>query len=382
MDFPAAQREIPFGRHAKSDGTVDFTELEYVTCDATNAPPRTGPAVISEILYAPATNHSEFVEIVNISSSTQKMYDPAASTNAWKLSGAVDYTFPQGLELAPGEVVVVCATNPAAFRAQYGLDASVRVYGPWSGALDKSGENLRLRYPGDPEPLTGFVPYYRMDHVDYRPTAPWPTAATNAGTSLARASLGGYGNDPATWTASATDPTPGEVAGVNHPPILDHIGNISYPAGSPFSYTLTASDPDLPPQPLDFSATGLPSGLVLDAASGEIAGTCGATGSYTVTATVSDGQSPPLSDSQDFILTFTAPFELTLQPPAGGGSGTLRLGFNALVGENYLVEYTDSLIPADWKPYRAIQAQSNLEEVVIDVPTNQPVRYYRIDWNR
>ncbi len=60
--------------------------------------------------------------------------------------------------------LIICATNPAAFRTQYSVDLSVVVPGPWEGSLNNAGESIKLRRPGDPEP-DSFVPYYRVDRV-------------------------------------------------------------------------------------------------------------------------------------------------------------------------------------------------------------------------
>ncbi|WP_372798699.1 lamin tail domain-containing protein, partial [Pontiella sp.] len=67
VEFPAAAREEPFGRHERSDGEIMFTELRAVTPGAANAAPRVGPVVISEIMYAPAAGFSPYVELINIS---------------------------------------------------------------------------------------------------------------------------------------------------------------------------------------------------------------------------------------------------------------------------------------------------------------------------
>jgi hypothetical protein len=68
------------------------------------------------------------------------------------------------------------------------------------------------------------------------------------------------------------------------------------------SLQLVASDPDL--NPLTFSATGLPASLTINATTGLISGTLTYTsaGSYTVTATVSDGA---LTNSRTFAWTVT-----------------------------------------------------------------------------
>ncbi len=211
VSFPAAEREEPFGRHLRSDGKVDFTELLTVTAGTTNAAPRIGPVVISEIMFAPNLGEPEYVEVVNISSLAVALYDAAIPSNTWAFAGIGDYSFPEGVTLQPNETAILCATNPAAFRAAKGLPADALVFGPWNGGLALEGEKLQLLYPGDPE-LDGTVPMYRMDHVSYRTNTAWALANTG-GVSLERWPFESYGNDPASWQASRPGGTSGFYLG-------------------------------------------------------------------------------------------------------------------------------------------------------------------------
>ncbi len=213
-DFGASVRDATFGRHTRSDGETDFTWLSQATAGNLNAYPRVGPVVISELHYHPAAGAgAEFVELANLADEPVPLYLAEAPTNTWRLTGAVDYVFPTNVVLAGHGVLLITATDPAAFRAQHGLPPDVPVYGPWEGALDNAGDTVRLRMPYAPEP-TGFVPYVLVDRVSYRPVAPWPAEADGAGPALERVTLYAYGNDPAHWRASAvTGGTPGVVDG-------------------------------------------------------------------------------------------------------------------------------------------------------------------------
>ena len=90
----------------------------------------------------------------------------------------------------------------------------------------------------------------------------------------------------------------------NQPPVLTDPGTLSSVEGAVISLGLVASDPD--GDTLSYGATGLPSGLSLDPATGLISGTIALTaaagGPYTVTATVSDGL---LSAGATFTWTVT-----------------------------------------------------------------------------
>ena len=79
------------------------------------------------------------------------------------------------------------------------------------------------------------------------------------------------------------------VGSVNDNPVWTSLPDRSDPEGTPLVVTFTASDVD--GDPITYSATGLPPGLVLSATTGKVTGTppYTATGSYPVTVTASDG---------------------------------------------------------------------------------------------
>ena len=269
VDFPATEREEPMGLYARSDGRSDFTELRATTRDASNALPRVGPVVISEIMYAPAAGKSQYLELSNISDAPVPLFDVDHPTNLWRVTGVGDYTFPTGTVLDACSPLILCATNPAVFRAQYGIDPAIPVFGPWSGRLDPDGEQVRLLGPGDPEP-DGTVPYYRIDHVTYRTNAFWP-AANQGDISLERFPLEAYGNDPAFWAASAPGGSPGAVR-ANRPPVLQVAGTNVVDEGVELVLQLIASDPDSPWQSLSVTQAVGPAGSSLDAETGSSAG--------------------------------------------------------------------------------------------------------------
>jgi CshA-type fibril repeat protein/VCBS repeat-containing protein len=107
---------------------------------------------------------------------------------------------------------------------------------------------------------------------------------------------------------SATATVSGTVTTVNDPPQVDTPlpdrttrdgSTVSYPAGSGFS--------DADGDTLTYSATGLPPGLSIDPATGQITGTLGtsasAGGPYTITVTATDPSGTSASDT--FLLTVT-----------------------------------------------------------------------------
>lgn len=266
VDLAATEREETVGRYVRSDGEMDFTELRAITKGTSNALPRVGPVMITEIMYAPATGRAEYIEILNPSVTNLALFDVLRTSNRWELSGAVEYTFPSNTHLLSCIPTIVCSTSPAAFRAQYGLSTNVPVYGPWTGALNNAGESVKLRWPGDPE-LTGLVPMYRVDRVNYLPLAPWPTQAVAGGVSLERVTLEAYGNDPANWTPSIAGGTPG-IAFANRIPTVGASGLTHVNEGDTISVFASAADADVPWQTFSLSVTGLPAGATFNATNG------------------------------------------------------------------------------------------------------------------
>ncbi|MBU4460239.1 MAG: lamin tail domain-containing protein, partial [Verrucomicrobia bacterium] len=208
LAFEAADRDVTFGRHTRSDGRVVYPAMAAPTPDQANSAPHNGPAVISEILYLPCTNGIEFVEIYATTSGIVRLYDPAAPTNLWKLTGGISYVFPANSALTGGQYAIVCGGDPGAFRASNGIPAHVQVFGPFEGALDAAGERIRLRKPGSPE-ADGFVPYVLVEEIEYDDDPPWPAAGCVGGRSIERVNPAWFGNDPAHWRAGLPAGAPG-----------------------------------------------------------------------------------------------------------------------------------------------------------------------------
>jgi hypothetical protein len=116
-----------------------------------------------------------------------------------------------GTTIAGGGTLVVVGFDPAdgtqadVFRAEFGIDQSVTLMGPYAGNLRNSGDTVELMKPvettGGPSGLT------LVDRVNYDDELPWPTDADGRGQSLQRVSADTYGDFAASWIASP--PTPG-----------------------------------------------------------------------------------------------------------------------------------------------------------------------------
>lgn len=161
---------------------------------------RQTPFVFSEIMYHPAERtdgrDAEFVELYNADLIAQDL-------TGHRLSGSIDYAFPDGTVLPAGGFLVI-ARNPVDFAGVYGL---ANALGPFANtnSLPNDTGLLRLRNP------EGTV----LLEVDYDTRPPWPAAADGAGHSLVlvRPSYGEA--DPRAWAASArVGGSPGQMEAV------------------------------------------------------------------------------------------------------------------------------------------------------------------------
>jgi hypothetical protein len=234
--FGAAPDGSTFGRYVISTGDEHFPTQLAPTPAQPNPGPRVGPVVITEIMYHPDAGDDEFIEVQNTSSNSVALYDLANPANTWKLTG-LGYTFPTNITLPAQQFILLVGTDPAAFRAKYGVPAHVAIFGPYAGVLQDSGERLELQRPDVPD--TSGVAYVTVDEVRYNDKSPWPAAADGSGPSLQRKSAAAYGNDPANWEAAVA--TPGVAfPGGQSPVILGQPHSQSVLAGQTVTFSVTA----------------------------------------------------------------------------------------------------------------------------------------------
>jgi hypothetical protein len=242
--FGASANGVTMGRYTTSVGAVHFVALEGATRGYVNAPPQVGPVVMSELMYHPVDEESEFVELHNPTGEAVPLYDPSHPENTWALTEGVLFSFPQGAVLPAGGYALVTRRDPAQFRSLFGVPAGVAIYGPFEAppedplnptALSNAGETVELRMPGAPDPVTGEVPSILVDAVNYEDGAPWPVEPDGDGPSLVRVSAGAYGNDVANWAAgTVAGGTPGTGEG-GGPPRVTAVALNSGPGRTPRS---------------------------------------------------------------------------------------------------------------------------------------------------
>lgn len=273
VKFGAAANGVSFGRYTTA-AVSDFVALSRRTFGvdnpatveafrqgggASNAAPMVGPIVISQIMYHPpdiieGTNHidsttEEFVELLNITDQTVPLFDPAHTTNTWRLANAVEFVFPAGVSLLPGARLLVVSFDPQTdktgvegFRARYGELLDVPLYGPYRTKLSNAGDNLQLMKPDPPQevphPDAGYVPRVLVEKVKYSDFFPWPTSPDGGGTSLHRRIPDGYGDDPYNWFAYS--PTPGRAATIriNAARLASGSALLSFDAAAAVSYSI------------------------------------------------------------------------------------------------------------------------------------------------
>ena len=254
----------------------------------------------------------------------------AAATTSTNMSWRVDAAGSSAINYVKLEALSEINGNPWTSMAEFNLlDAGGAVMSRtgWSVSADSqevSGENGVAARAVDGDPST-------IWHTQWSPTSvPLPHSFTvNLGGARAVGGFkylprpgGGNGTianwrfftsaDGITWTQvaqgtfanSAAEKTVMLAASppANQPPTLAVVANVSGVVGQSATVNLSGNDPD--GDALTYSATNLPAGMVLNTASGVISGTPTTTGTYTVTAQVSDGKGGTASRS--FLWTITA----------------------------------------------------------------------------
>jgi hypothetical protein len=368
--FGAAANGVSFGRYTNSIGAVDYVAMAHRSfgvdnpatvsqfrtgAGAPNAYPLVGPVVINEIMYDPSRSDpledntgDEYIELLNITGSSVQLYDPAATTNTWKIKGGVDFTFPTGVTLPANGFLLVVNFDPvldtttlAEFRSRYGVSNSVPLYGPYSGHLADSGETVALYKPDPPQlpphPDAGFVPYVRVEQVDYSNLSPWPTTANFTGSSIQRRFVALYANEPTNWFAAT--PT---AAGPNTGNAYDS-NNDGLPDSWQLQYFSSISDPQ--------SAPG------------------------------ADPDGDGFSNLQEYIAG-TNPTDSTsylkIDSASVVGSNT-AIHFNAVPGKTYTVLYRTNLILGAWVKLSDVPAQGTTGPIIVNDsgPTSKS-RFYRL----
>ncbi len=158
-------------------GTLCANDCAYGSPDAV--------VVFNEVHYNPlGTDESgEWIELFN-------QMGIKTDISGWRLARGIDYTFPQGTIIDPGDYLVI-SKSPVGGQL-----------GPFTGNLANAGERIALINQGD----------RLMDELDYGDSGRWPVAADGSGITLAKRKPYTAGKPPENWAASAqVGGTPGTV---------------------------------------------------------------------------------------------------------------------------------------------------------------------------
>jgi len=168
-------------------GQEDPASFERVDADPRQAGPssRGTGLTISEIMYHPPAPFGREMEYIEIHNSRPVPRD----VSRFRLSGQIDYAFPEGTILAPRSRLIV-ANDPRFVESFYGIGG---VLGPFKDRLSNGGGTVRLRNQMDAV----------LQEVEYDDAYPWPASADGAGHSLVL-HCPDYGEgDIRAWGASA-----------------------------------------------------------------------------------------------------------------------------------------------------------------------------------
>ncbi len=191
-------------------GSKEWYATAVPTRDAANVPDRTSSIVISEIMYAPPSDHrqGEFIELYN------RGNDPV-NVGGWSFDSGISYTIPASTTIAAGGRLVV-AQNAAFITANYPGAGSV--VGDYGGSLSNSGEIIRLI------DTTGNL----ADEVDYETGGDWPRLADSLGASLELINPNMDNDSGSSWAASI-DTGKGQWANFTHTGVYYGTGALVTP---------------------------------------------------------------------------------------------------------------------------------------------------------
>jgi len=181
VEYEGQARRISSGRSA--DGAPYFYELSTPTPGAPNAPILQRPIVINEIMYSPISGNSdeEYIELYNRGTNTVDL-------SGWQFVSGIGFTFPNGVQLAPGGFLVV-AKNAALLRSRYSQLNANNCLGDFSGTLANGGERVALAMPEymlatNGNTVTTNIHYVVVNEVTYKDGGRWPLWADGGGSSL------------------------------------------------------------------------------------------------------------------------------------------------------------------------------------------------------
>lgn len=268
--------------------------------------------------------------------------------------------------LAAGAInaaVVVTASNGVAFQTRTVTGAATtsttvsNLVAPQWVRLARSATNT-------------FAGYYSADGTN------WTQIGTSAGFSMNNNAVAGLcvtAHNNALLNTSSFD----SVA-LNQPPVLAAISNRIVLAGATITFTNAASDADVPSQALTFSLLTAPTNAILNANSGGFTwrpAIAQSPSTQTVSVTVADNGVPPMSATQNFVVTVTKPAAPTCGY-ATSSNGQFQFMISGSTGPDYVIQYSTNLV--SWVTATNISSPTLPFLWMNDNLTNFPLGFYRI----
>ena len=176
-------------------------------------PPNDAVVVFNEIHYNPpgAGSAGEWIELFNMMGVNVDLSD-------WRIAGGVDYSIPVGTVI-PASGHLVIAKTPGNIPG---------ALGPFTGALNNSGDTLRLLDNND----------RAMDELTYGSKGEWPVAPDGSGATLAKRDPFSGSARAENWAASAQ--TGGTPDAANFPPPPPPVTTRVISQSSTWKYNQTA----------------------------------------------------------------------------------------------------------------------------------------------
>ncbi len=164
---------------------------------------------------------------------------------------------------------------------------------------------------------------------------------------------------------------------INHPPMLSAISNRTVLAGVTLTLTNSATDADVPLQPLTFNLLAPPVGAGINTNTGVFAwrpAIAQSPSTQTLVVVVSDSGVPSMSATQNFAVTVTRPVAPSLSS-ASATNGQFGFWINGDAGPDYIIEASTNL-----SAWTTISATSSPPMPYLWADSNLiafPVRFYR-----
>ncbi|MCX8157071.1 MAG: lamin tail domain-containing protein, partial [Verrucomicrobiae bacterium] len=226
--FEGQPAEIPSGRYP--DGNPTFHLLSAKTPGTNNAPLFIHDIVINEIMYNPISGdaNDEYLELYNKGSQPVDL-------SRWRFVEGIDYRFPVGVTLGPGQYLVV-AKNATNLIAKYPQLNTGNTYGNYDGSLADGGERIALAMPeyrystNQQGVVTTNIMYATVEEVTYRDGGRWGQWSDGRGSSLELIDPRSDNRLPSNW-ADSDETQKAPWTNFVESIYADHV----YPRGSPGS---------------------------------------------------------------------------------------------------------------------------------------------------